>query len=132
MARAQKNIDSVGKRKTSIARVLLAAGAGKITVNEKDFQSYFGRESLRFIIQQPFDATNTVGKFDVVASIVGGGPAGQASALKHGIARALLKNSEEFRKPLRNAGLLTRDSREVERKKYGHRGARRRPQYSKR
>lgn len=131
-ARAPKRTLIIGKRKTAIARIFINPGSGKILVNEKDFPEYFGREALRFVVQQPFDVTNTAGKFDVVASIFGGGPAGQADALKYAIAKGLLKANAEFRKPLKVAGLLTRDSRIVERKKYGRRGARRRSQYSKR
>ncbi len=131
-AKAKNRFDAVGKRKTSIARVLLAPGEGKLLVNERDFPVYFGREALRYVVCQPFEATGTVGKYDVVANIMGGGPAGQASALKSAIAKALLAMNPDFRKPLRTAGLLTRDDRIVERKKYGRRGARRRPQYSKR
>jgi len=131
-ARAPKKQALVGKRKTAIARIFLNAGSGRIQVNEKDFPVYFGREALRFVVQQPFDVTGTAGKYDVEANIMGAGPAGQADALKYAIAKALLKSNAEFRKPLKVAGLLTRDSRIVERKKYGKRGARRRSQYSKR
>jgi small subunit ribosomal protein S9 len=130
--RAPKKILIVGKRKTAIARIFLNSGSGKILVNEKDFPEYFGREALRFIVQQPFDVTGTAGQYDVEAKIMGGGPAGQADALKYAIAKGLLKSNTEFRKPLKVAGLLTRDSRIVERKKYGRRGARKRSQYSKR
>ena len=131
-AKAPKRILIIGKRKTAIARIFINPGSGKILVNEKDFPEYFGREALRFVVQQPFDVTSTTGQFDVVAKIVGGGPAGQADALKYAIAKGLLLSNAEFRKPLKVAGLLTRDSRIVERKKYGRRGARRRSQYSKR
>lgn len=122
----------VGKRKTSIARIYLTPGEGKILVNDRDFPSYFGRESLRFIVNQPLEVTGETGKHNIVANLMGGGPAGQADALKHAIAKALLQVNPDHRKVLRGAGLLTRDSRIVERKKYGHRGARRRSQYSKR
>lgn len=131
-ARAPKKNLVVGKRKTAIARIFMNSGSGKILVNEKDFPVYFGREALRFVVSQPFDVTGTVGKYDVDAKIVGGGPAGQADALKYAISKALLNVSPDFRKPLKIAGLLTRDARIVERKKYGRRGARRRSQYSKR
>jgi small subunit ribosomal protein S9 len=131
-SKAVKKDFVIGKRKTAIARVLVLPGSGKIVVNEKEFPVYFGREALRFIVQQPFDVTGTAGQFDVTAQIVGGGPAGQADALKYAIAKGLLKSNAEFRKPLKVAGLLTRDARIVERKKYGRRGARRRSQYSKR
>jgi len=131
-AKTTKRNMIVGKRKTAIARVSINPGSGKILVNEKDFPEYFGREALRFVVQQPFDVTNTSGKYDVIASIFGGGPAGQADALKYAIAKGLLKSNPDYRKSLKVAGLLTRDSRIVERKKYGRRGARRRSQYSKR
>lgn len=131
-AKKQTVYPALGKRKTSIARIYLASGDGKIEVNGRGFENYFGREVHRFIISQPFEATGTAGKFNIKANIKGGGPSGQADALKHAISRALLLVNADYRKPLRNAGLLTRDSREVERKKYGRRGARRSPQYSKR
>jgi len=130
--RGPKKIGTVGKRKTAIARINLNPGDGKILVNEREFPVYFGRETLRAVVQQPLEITGTVEKFDITANIVGGGPAGQAAALKHAIAKALLQVNAEYRKPLKNAGLLTRDSRIVERKKYGRHGARKRPQYSKR
>ena len=132
MAKTQKKLQTVGKRKTSIARIYINPGEGKIVINQLDLPVYFGREALRFIISQPFEATGTVGQYDVSANISGGGLAGQADALKHAIAKALVQTNPEFRKALRTAGLLTRDSRIVERKKYGRRGARKRPQYSKR
>lgn len=122
----------VGKRKTAVARIYIVPGAGRIVVNDRDFLQYFGRESLRFLVSQPLEVTGSTGKFDITANIFGGGPAGQANALKHAIAKALLANNPDHRKSLRAAGLLTRDSRIVERKKYGHRGARKRSQYSKR
>jgi small subunit ribosomal protein S9 len=131
-AKAPKRFTAVGKRKTSIARVFLVPGEGKLTVNDRNFPVYFGREALRYVVQQPLETTGTSGKYDIVANLMGGGPAGQADALKYAIAKALVVMNPDFRKPLRNAGLLTRDARIVERKKYGHRGARRRPQYSKR
>lgn len=127
-----KKFAAVGKRKTSIARIWLFPGAGKIAVNGRELPEYFGRETLRFIIHQPFEITGTSGKFDIEANLAGGGPTGQAEALKYAIAKALLGINTDYRKPLRKAGLLTRDARIVERKKYGRRGARRRPQYSKR
>jgi small subunit ribosomal protein S9 len=132
VAKAPKRITTVGKRKTSIARIYLSAGDGKIQINEREFNSYFGRESLRYVASQAFEVTGTTGKFNVDANIYGGGPAGQADAFKCGVAKALLQTNPDFRKVLRTAGLLTRDARIVERKKYGRRGARRRPQYSKR
>ena len=130
--KAPKRVLSVGKRKTSIARIYLLPGEGKLLVNEREFSQYFGREALRYIVLQPFEVTGTTGKYDIVANLSGGGPASQADALKHAIAKALLQVNVEFRRPLRTAGLLTRDARIVERKKYGRRGARKRPQYSKR
>ncbi len=130
-AKVKKNI-LTGKRKTAIARAYLTTGDGTITVNEKEFTTYFGREALRFIVHQPFEATETKGQYNVTATIMGGGPAGQADSLKYAIAKALLAKDEEHRKALRAAGLLTRDSRIVETKKYGHHKARKRPQYSKR
>lgn len=132
VARLPKRFVSVGKRKTSIARVWLSPGEGKFLINDRELPNYFGREALRFVIHQPLEITGTVGKFDIEASIQGGGISAQADALRHGISRALLQVNADYRKPLRRAGLLTRDAREVERKKYGRRGARRRPQYSKR
>jgi len=132
VSKAPKRFITVGKRKASIARIFLISGEGKILVNEREFPVYFGRESLRYVVQQPFEVTGTAGKYDITANIIGGGPAGQADALKYAIAKALVLMNPELRKPLKNAGLLTRDSRVVERKKYGRRGARRRSQYSKR
>jgi small subunit ribosomal protein S9 len=131
-AAASKKIQTIGKRKTSIARIFLKPGQGTIQVNDRAFGDYFGREAHRYLVMQPLDITATVGQYDVEASIFGGGPAGQADALKYAIAKSLLRMNPDFRKPLKNAGLLTRDSRIVERKKYGRRGARKRSQYSKR
>ena len=127
-----KEISTVGKRKAAIARIILEKGTGKIAVNGREFLNYFGRETLRYTIMQPFEATGTAGKFDAKVNVFGGGQAAQADALKHGLARALLVVDPEHRKALRSAGLLTRDARIVERKKYGRRKARRRSQYSKR
>ncbi|MFV1956230.1 MAG: 30S ribosomal protein S9 [bacterium] len=121
-----------GKRKTSIARVWLKPGEGNVLINKKDADEYLARETLKMIIMQPFEVTETVGKFDVSVNVNGGGVSGQAGAIKHGISRALLVVSPDFRKPLKKAGYLTRDAREVERKKYGQRGARARFQFSKR
>lgn len=131
-SKAPKRFPAIGKRKTAIAQIFLQSGPGKILVNEREFPNYFGREAHRFIAMRSFEVTGTIGKFDVVAKITGGGPSGQADAFKSATAKALLATNPEFRKPLRTAGLLTRDARIVERKKYGRRGARRRPQYSKR
>jgi small subunit ribosomal protein S9 len=121
-----------GRRKTSIARVWLRPGQGRIAVNRRAFEDYFPRETLRMIIAQPLEVTNTVGQFDVLVNVGGGGPTGQAGAVRHGIARALVRFDEKFRQPLKKAGLLTRDPRMRERKKYGQPGARQKFQYSKR
>jgi small subunit ribosomal protein S9 len=123
---------ATGKRKTSVARVRLFPGTGQIVVNGRTFDEYFTRESLRLVVRQPFDASNQVGRWDVSASLSGGGPTGQAGALRHGIARALEKTDPGFRPNLKRSGLLTRDARKKERKKYGQRGARARFQFSKR
>lgn len=122
-----------GRRKSSIARVRLTDGTGKITVNGKDINEYFGEETLRVIVKQPLTVTNTESKYDVVAKVVGGGFSGQAGAVRHGIARALNEaNRDEYRPILKSNGLLTRDSRMKERKKYGLKKARKAPQFSKR
>lgn len=131
MATAKKYY-ATGKRKTSIACVYLKPGDGKITVNDKDMNSYFGRATDRMIIVQPFELTNLMGKLDVLAVVRGGGLSGQADALKHGITKALLEYDEKLRPTLKKAGFITRDAREKEREKYGQRGARARYQYSKR
>ena len=123
---------STGRRKTSVARVYLKPGEGRILINKKDADEYLMRETLKMIIMQPFELTGTTGQFDVSINVNGGGISGQAGAIKHGISRALLKVSDDYRKPLKKAGYLTRDAREVERKKYGQRGARARFQFSKR
>jgi len=128
-----KRFFGTGKRKTSVARVYLTPGTGKFTLNEREgLENYFGQPTLRMIVTQPFETTGNMGKFDVVASLDGGGLSGQAGALRHSISRALLALNPDYRKPLRKGGFLTRDSRKKERKKYGHRGARRSTQYSKR
>jgi len=121
-----------GRRKTSIARVRMATGSGKITVNGRAFENYFPTETLRMVVNQPLAATSLAGKYDIRVNVVGGGPTGQAGAVRHGIARALLKVDLNLRPTLKSEGLLTRDSREKERKKYGQPGARKRFQYSKR
>jgi small subunit ribosomal protein S9 len=123
---------STGRRKTSTARVFLKPGTGKITVNDRPIDEFFGRKTGRMIIMQPLEVTQLVGRFDVVANVAGGGITGQAGAIRHGITRALIKYDETLRKQLRVAGFVTRDAREVERKKVGRRKARRGPQYSKR
>ncbi len=133
---AKSNKDAylgTGRRKSSIARVRLTEGKGKITINGKDIEEFFGEETLKVIVKQPLTITDTLGKFDVDAKVTGGGFSGQAGAVRHGIARALNEaNREEYRSLLKKAGLLTRDSREKERKKYGLKKARKAPQFSKR
>ncbi len=121
-----------GRRKSSVARVYLRPGTGKITVNKRDLDQYFGLETLKMIVRQPLTATETLDKFDVFVNVNGGGFTGQAGAIKHGIARALLNVDEEFRPILKKAGYLTRDPTMKERKKYGLKAARRAPQFSKR
>ncbi|MEO5358688.1 MAG: 30S ribosomal protein S9 [Nitrospirae bacterium YQR-1] len=123
---------ATGKRKTSVARVILKKGTGEITVNSRTFENYFSRETLRMIIKQPLEITGMVGKFDVQAKVTGGGPAGQAGAVRHGITIALMKSDSDLRPKLKKEGLVTRDPREKERKKYGQKGARKRFQFSKR
>jgi small subunit ribosomal protein S9 len=125
-------IYATGKRKTAIARVWLEPGEGKFLVNERALKEYFGRETSELIILQPFDLTGTRNQFDVTVNVRGGGILGQTEAIRHGISKALLQYNQEFKDALKKAGLLTRDSRVKERKKYGRRGARRRPQFSKR
>lgn len=122
-----------GRRKSSVARVhLFPNGTGSIIVNGRPLDDYFGLETLKLIVRQPFAATDTMGKFDVEATVTGGGVTGQAGAIRHGIARALLQVEDCYRAPLKAAGLLTRDPRMKERKKYGLKAARRAPQFSKR
>lgn len=121
-----------GRRKTSTARVYLRPGAGNVLVNRKAFDSYFPNETLRMIIRQPLNLTETVNKFDVLVNVAGGGPAGQAGAIRHGITRALIEYNADLRPALKHAGLITRDPRIKERKKYGQKGARKRFQFSKR
>jgi small subunit ribosomal protein S9 len=123
---------ATGKRKNSIARVWMMPGSGKITVNDRTLEQYFGRDVLRMVVRQPFEVTGTLDKFDVLASVLGGGESGQAGAIRHGISKALLAVDEESRGKLRKEGLLTRDPRAKERKKYGQKGARARFQFSKR
>ena len=121
-----------GRRKKSIARVYLTPGTGKITINKRDIDEYFGLETLKVVVRQPLVATETLEKFDVLVNVHGGGFTGQAGAIRHGIARALLKADAEFRPTLKKAGYMTRDPRMKERKKYGLKAARREPQFSKR
>lgn len=121
-----------GRRKSSVARVYLVPGSGKITINKKNIDDYLGLDTLKVIVRQPLVATDTEGKFDVIVNVKGGGYTGQAGAIRHGISRALLEVDQEFRPTLKSAGFLTRDSRMKERKKYGLKKARRAPQFSKR
>jgi small subunit ribosomal protein S9 len=121
-----------GRRKTSTARVYIKAGSGRITVNERSLDEFFGRETGRMIVRQPLDLVQMGDRFDIEVHVAGGGITGQAGAIRHGITRALIQYDETLRQPLRQAGFVTRDAREVERKKVGRRKARRGPQYSKR
>jgi len=132
MAERKHIIWTVGRRKTAVARVRLFTGAGSITVNERTLENYFPRDTARMRILEPFEITETKGQYDVLINVHGGGTTAQADAVRHGISRALVATSETLRPALRKAGMLTRDSREVERKKYGRHKARKRPQYSKR
>ena len=121
-----------GRRKTSTARVYLRPGSGAIQVNKREFNNYFPNEALQMIIRQPLNLTETTGKFDIFVNVDGGGQAGQAGAVRHGITRALLEYNADLRTTLKRAGLVTRDPRKKERKKYGQKGARKRFQFSKR
>ena len=121
-----------GRRKTSTARVYLRPGTGDFKVNRKTFEQYFPNQALRMIIRQPLTLTDTANKFDIVVNVAGGGPAGQAGAVRHGITRALMEFNADLRPALKDAGLVTRDPRAKERKKYGQKGARKRFQFSKR
>ena len=123
---------ATGKRKTSVARVRLRLGVGNILVNGRTFEEYFPRETLRLLVKQPLEASNSATRYDISAKITGGGPAGQAGALRHGIARVLLQLDAALRPTLKRGGFITRDARKKERKKYGQRGARARFQFSKR
>ena len=129
---AEKVFSATGRRKTSVARVFLKQGKGDIKINHRSLQEYFGRETARMIVLQPFDITQTAGLYDVDINVKGGGISGQAGAIRHGITRVLMRVDTEFRAPLKKAGFVTRDPRAVERKKYGRHKARKRPQYSKR
>ncbi len=124
--------NGTGRRKRSVACVTMTPGTGKIMVNDKDVDSYFPRETLRMIIRQPLHVTGTIGKYDVKAKVIGGGLSGQAGALRHGISRALVAVDSDLKSKLKKEGLMTRDPREVERKKFGQKGARARFQFSKR
>ncbi|MEG0792566.1 MAG: 30S ribosomal protein S9 [Lachnospiraceae bacterium] len=129
---AKAKFYGTGRRKKSIARVYLVPGTGTITINKRDIDSYFGLETLKVVVRQPLVATETLDKFDVIVTVHGGGYTGQAGAVRHGIARALLQADIEYRPTLKKAGYLTRDPRMKERKKYGLKAARRAPQFSKR
>lgn len=129
---ANPYINSTGRRKHATARVRLRPGKGEIVINGRTFEDYFGRPVLRLLVNQPLEALEMIGKFDILANCTGGGHAGQAGALRHGISRALIKFNPELRPTLKAGGFLTRDSRAKERKKYGKRGARRGTQFSKR
>lgn len=129
---AEQSYIGTGRRKTSTARVILKRGDGKIVVNKLTLEDYFGRKTSQMIVRQPLEVTSLLGQFDVTVRVDGGGINGQAGAIRHGIARALVQYNDSNRKPLRDAGCLTRDSRKKERKKVGLHGARRRPQFSKR
>ena len=129
---AKVTYDATGSRKSSVARVRLVPGEGKIVVNGRELSEYFGLKTLELVVRQPLDTTEILGKYDVLANVVGGGISGQAGAIRHGIARALLKVDADFRPLLKKAGLLTRDPREKERRKYGLKKARKASQFSKR
>ena len=130
MANAQ--FYGTGRRKSSVARVRIVPGTGKITINDRDIDDFFGLETLKVVVRQPLVATDTLGKFDVIAKVSGGGFTGQAGAIRHGLSRALLTVDADYRPALKQAGFLTRDPRMKERKKYGLKAARRAPQFSKR
>ena len=127
-----EKVYATGKRKSAVARVWITPGNGQVSVNGRGFDDYFDMETARLVVNQPLEVTNTLGRIDVVATVRGGGKAGQSEALRHGIARALQTMDSDLRIPLKKAGLLTRDARVKERKKYGLAGARKRYQYSKR
>jgi len=129
---AKEQFYGTGRRKSSVARVRIVPGTGKITINDRDIDDFFGLETLKVVVRQPLVATDTLGKYDVIAKVTGGGFTGQAGAIRHGLSRALLTVEEEIRAPLKAAGFLTRDPRMKERKKYGLKAARRAPQFSKR
>lgn len=131
MAATEKSYGT-GRRKTATARVFIKPGKGEIRVNRKSLDDYFGRPTSRMIVRQPLDVTDSLERFDIVATVAGGGPNGQAGAIRHGLARALIGYDENLRAPLRKAGYVTRDARKVERKKVGLHKARKAPQYSKR
>ena len=132
MFEAKPYFYGTGRRKSSVARVRLYAGTGKVTVNDRDIDDYFGLETLKLIVRQPLAVTDNLDKFDIVCTVAGGGVTGQAGAIRHGLSRALLEFDPELRPVLKKAGFLTRDPRMKERKKYGLKAARRAPQFSKR
>jgi small subunit ribosomal protein S9 len=132
MMMAETKFYATGKRKSSIARVWMKTGSGLIVVNQKSIDEYFGRETSKMVIRQPLELTDNVGKFDIFVNVCGGGPSGQAGAIKHGITKALMEVDADLRGALKKAGFVTRDSRIKERKKYGKRSARRSFQFSKR
>jgi small subunit ribosomal protein S9 len=129
---AEERFYATGKRKSSVARVWLKPGSGQFTINKRSLDEYFKREVLKMITQQPFELTDTLGKYDVFVNVHGGGTSGQAGAIRHGISKALLEINSDFRPILKKVGFITRDARVKERKKYGQKGARARFQYSKR
>ncbi|MEI6355217.1 MAG: 30S ribosomal protein S9 [Methylococcus sp.] len=129
---AQQHYYGTGRRKSAVARVFAKSGSGRILVNNKPVEEYFGRKTDQMVVRQPLELVSLGEKIDVVVTVSGGGPSGQAGAIRHGLTRALIVFDENLRQPLRRAGYVTRDAREVERKKVGLHGARRRPQYSKR
>jgi len=131
-ASAKPYFYGTGRRKKSIARVRIVPGTGVITINKRDIDDYFGMQTMNLIVNQPFEYTGTLGKFDLICSVIGGGFSGQAGAIRHGLARALLQADESYRAVLKKAGFLTRDPRMKERKKYGLKAARRASQFSKR
>ena len=131
-ASAKPYFYGTGRRKKSVARVRVYPGTGLITINKRDIDDYFGLETLKLIVNQPYEVTDTMGKFDIVCTVTGGGISGQAGAIRHGLAKALLQADEGYRPALKKAGFLTRDPRMKERKKYGLKAARRAPQFSKR
>jgi small subunit ribosomal protein S9 len=132
MTMAEQKFYATGKRKTSIARVWMKPGTGEITINKRTMDDYFGRPTSKMVVRQPLELTENIGKFDIDVNVSGGGPSGQAGAIKHGITKALLEVDPALRDSLKKAGFITRDSRIKERKKYGRRGARRSFQFSKR
>ncbi len=129
---AEQKFYATGRRKTSVARVWIKPGTGEITINKRAMDEYFGRPTSKMVVRQPLELTDNIGKFDIDVNVCGGGPSGQAGAIKHGITKALLEVDPELRDSLKKAGFITRDSRIKERKKYGRRGARRSFQFSKR